>query len=339
MEKILKAFSYPPAIFNFALERFVSTSFNPLWRLPLFSPKSKTVPPITLTEANSSTSIDEFWSFNTVYNPGVRTALQSKMNINWRFRTHPLFRELTGLYGEHVGEVVLDYGCGPGNDVAGFTVHSKAKKIIGMDISAKSLHLAAHRTALHNPHRERVEFIQISDSCPSIPMLDNSVDFISSQGVLMHTSDPAAILKEFYRLLKPGGRACIMVYSQPSIWYNLFTAYEQMIVNNAFPGKNIDEAFTGNTDGRDCPMSRCFPTEQFSEMCRAAGFTCTFVGGYLTQAEIFSLRRFGRAALNDSRLDERHKQFLKSLTFDKRGLPLCKGLYAGVSGVYQMSKD
>jgi ubiquinone/menaquinone biosynthesis C-methylase UbiE len=207
-----------------------------------------------------------------------------------------------------------------------------------MDISAKALHIAAHRAALHNPEPGRVEFVQISDSSPTLPLTDNSVDFVSSQGVLMHTSDPAAILREFYRVLKPGGRACIMVYSQPSIWYNLFTAYEQMIVNDAFPGMNLDEAFTGNTDGRDCPMSRCFPIEQFSEMCKSAGFSCDFVGAYLTQAEMFSVRRFCRRALNDSRLDEGHKEFLRSLTFDKRGLPLYEGRYAGVSGVYQLNK-
>ena len=338
MEKILKAFSYPSAIFNFAFEKFVSTSSNPVWRIPSLSQNSRPIPPIKLAGSDSSTSIDEFWSSNTVYNPAVRTALQSKMNIEWRFRTHPLFRELTGLYGNHTGEVVLDYGCGPGNDVAGFTAHSSAQKIIGMDISAKALHIAAHRAALHNPEPGRVEFVQISDSSPTIPLTDNSVDFVSSQGVLMHTSDPAAILREFYRVLKPGGRACIMVYSQPSIWYNLFTAYEQMIVNDAFPGMNLDEAFTGNTDGRDCPMSRCFPIEQFSEMCKSAGFSCDFVGAYLTQAEMFSVRRFCRRALNDSRLDEGHKEFLRSLTFDKRGLPLYEGRYAGVSGVYQLNK-
>jgi ubiquinone/menaquinone biosynthesis C-methylase UbiE len=338
MEKILKAVSYPPSIVNFALEKVISTSSNPLWRLASGQRQAQVMPKVTLQEGASSTVIDEFWANNTVYNPAVRSALQSRMNIEWRFRTHPLFRELTGLYGEHDGEVVLDYGCGPGNDVSGFVVHSKASKIIGMDISPKALAVAAQRVALHNPVKGRVELVQISDATPVIPLPDQSVDFVSSQGVLMHTSDPAAILREFHRVLKPRSRACVMVYSRPSIWFDLYTAYEQIIINNAFPGLDLEQAFTGNTDGRDCPMSRCFPTEQFVQMCRAAGFECDYVGGYLTQAEMFSLRRYRQQALDDPRLGDSHKQFLRELTFDRRGLPMYEGRYAGVSGVYQVTR-
>ena len=47
------------------------------------------------------------------------------------FDDYPLFREFAHPWGDHDGEVVLDYGCGPGNDVTGFLLHTKAKRVIG----------------------------------------------------------------------------------------------------------------------------------------------------------------------------------------------------------------
>ncbi|RIK31451.1 MAG: hypothetical protein DCC56_04495 [Anaerolineae bacterium] len=337
MEKIKKALAYPPSVLNYALEKFVFGFANPFWSLVARQRGMGMKPEIKTINSNPATVIDEFWSANTVYAPPMRSALQSRMNIEWRFRIHPMFKELTGLYGDHSNEVILDYGCGPGNDIVGFAIRSHASKIIGMDISTQSLSLAAHRLALHNVDLGRVELTQIRDSSPVIPLPDSSVDFISCQGILMHTSEPAKILAEFSRVLKPDAKACIMVYSQPSIWFNLYTAYEQMIVKDAFPGKSLEQAFTGNTDGLDCPMSRCFPIEDFSSMCRSVGFECTYAGGYLTETEMIALRRYRKQALGDPRFAKQHKDFLGVLEFDKRSLPMYKGLYAGVSGVYHLT--
>jgi hypothetical protein len=33
----------------------------------------------------------------------------------------------------------LDYGCGPGNDVVGFLLHTNAKQVIGMDVFAEGV--------------------------------------------------------------------------------------------------------------------------------------------------------------------------------------------------------
>jgi ubiquinone/menaquinone biosynthesis C-methylase UbiE len=339
MEKIKKAMAYPPSLLNYLQESIVVPVTNPFWSLLTQIHGVGTIPDIKRASSNPSTAIDEFWSRNTVYAPSMKSAFQSRMNLEWRFRAHPMFKELTGLYGDHQNEVILDYGCGPGNDLVGFAIHSRAKKIIGMDISYKSLSLAAHRLALHKVDSDRVELIQIHDADPRINWPDESVDFISCQGVLMHTTHPERILAEFFRLLKPGAKVCVMVYSQPSIWFDLYTAYEQMIVRNAFPGLTIEQAFSKNTDGLDCPMARCYPIEEFIRLCRNAGFACEFAGGYLTETEMISLARYRKSALEDQRLPENHKQYLRMLSQDERGLPKYQGHYAGVSGVYHLLKS
>ncbi len=82
------------------------------------------------------------------------------------------------LYGTHKNETVLDYGCGPGNDLVGFLLYSKAKKVIGIDISRKALELAASRLRLHRIDPERVQLIETKDSRPVIPLVAESIEYV-----------------------------------------------------------------------------------------------------------------------------------------------------------------
>ena len=61
------------------------------------------------------------------------------------------------------------------------------------------------------------------------------------QGVLHHTSDPEAILARARARAAPGrARRTIMVYNRDSVWFHLYTAYERMIVEGAFPGLDVE---------------------------------------------------------------------------------------------------
>jgi ubiquinone/menaquinone biosynthesis C-methylase UbiE len=297
----------------------------------LFSPKLK-IPVRAVSPA--STIVDSYWGDHTVNSKPFKTSRASLKYLEWRFQEYPLFRELMDLWGDHSGQVVLDYGCGPGNDLTGFLVFSQAKKVIGIDVSEKALTLAGERLSLHNIDPQRVELIKISDAEPKIPLEDQSVDYIYCEGVLHHTSYPEKILGEFRRILKPNGAAYIMVYNYNSIWVHLYTAYQKMIVQNAFPDLTLLEAFARNTDGVECPISRCYKAEEFIGICEEAGFRTEFRGGYLSKVEINLLKNLGAQALEDSRLVEEHKSFLKALTYDQNGYPLFQGQYAGIGGVY-----
>lgn len=289
-------------------------------------------------ECETKTEVDSYWSEHTVNSVPFRTARESEDYLAWRASVYPKFKELMNLYGEHDAEVLLDYGCGPGNDVTGFAIYTKAKKVIGIDVSPKALALANHRLALHEVSPERIELIQSSDSLSSVPLEDESVDYIHCAGVLHHTSSPQTLLKEFHRVLRPGARACIMVYNRDSLWLHLYTAYVRMIVQNDFQGLSLMEAFTRNTDGENCPIARCYAPAEFTAICREAGFDCDYAGGYLSDTELSSYKKHAKAALKDSRLAEEHKEFIASLIFDEEGLPRHKGYYAGIGGVYWLKK-
>ncbi len=284
------------------------------------------------------TATDDYWSKHTVRSSTFNSASDSLEYLKWRFNEYPLYQELMGLYGEHDNQVILDYGCGPGDDVIGFLVHTNAKKVMGIDISEKALALAKLTISLHNINSSRVELLQVSDSIPKIPIMDCSVDYIYSQGVLHHTSDPFSILQELFRILKPNSKACIMVYNFNSLWFHLYTAYYKVIIKNAFPGLTIYEAFSKNTDGEACPISRCYTDDEFSIMCRNAGFECEYMGGYLSRTELHMWQHFGHKAINDERLAITHRDFLRNIVFDSNGYPLYQGKYAGIGGVYQLYK-
>jgi ubiquinone/menaquinone biosynthesis C-methylase UbiE len=285
-----------------------------------------------------TTAVDQYWTAHTVRADRFRSKRASERNLEWRFDQYPLFREFSGLWGMHDGEVILDYGCGPGNDLTGFALYTGARRIVGFDVSPQALDLARARLALHGIDADRVQLIQGSDATTDIPLEDDSVDSVQSQGVLHHASDPEAILRELYRVLRPGGGCTIMVYNRDSVWFHLYTAYEKMLVQDAFPGCDVHEAFRRNTDGPECPISRSYLPSEFADLCEDAGFAVGYVGGYLSTNELRAVDQSWASAIADVRLDTEHRDFLRALTFDFASRPMYRGFHAGIGGTYRLHK-
>jgi SAM-dependent methyltransferase len=296
-------------------------------------------PEVQTDTAGRHTEVEDYWEGHTVNSTPFATRRASARYLDWRFQEYPLFREFSGLWGEHDGEVVLDYGCGPGNDVVGFLLHTNAKQVIGMDVSRKALELARRRIALHKIRPERARLIQLNDAEPEIPLPDDAIDYLQCQGVLQHVSDPGRVLRELHRVLKPGREARVMVYNRDSAWLHLYTAYVVMLLEGQHSGMSVEDVFQLTTDGPDCPIARCWRAEDFSRLCAEAGFHAEFLGGYLSQHELELLSRYREQAIADPRLGAEHREFLGALEFDERGMPMHRGLYAGVGGAYVLRKS
>src|SRR5690606_26201538 len=95
----------------------------------------------------------------------LKSADASLRHFVWRNRCYPGYLDLMPV-GKANGLSVLDYGCGPGNDLVGFGVFSKPKQLIGIDVSAAALDLARRRLALHDIE---VTLHLVSDTSVSIP--------------------------------------------------------------------------------------------------------------------------------------------------------------------------
>ena len=119
-----------------------------------------------------------------------------------RYEQYPWLPE-AAEFSQHAGEDVLEIGCGSGCDLLQFA--KNGANAIGIDISNVHLIAAKSRVGL-------LANVQYGDAL-RLPFKNGSFDYVYSHGVLHHISAPELAVGEMLRVLRPGGRFNIHVYS------------------------------------------------------------------------------------------------------------------------------
>jgi ubiquinone/menaquinone biosynthesis C-methylase UbiE/uncharacterized protein YbaR (Trm112 family) len=142
--------------------------------------------------------------------------LLDELEQMFRHRRHTAVTEMP--IRQLSGKIVLEIGCGAGAHSALFARHGA--EVASLDLTPDRVLATARKldwidTPGHFALQGDAEFLPFRDCC---------FDLVYSNGALHHTPDTAKAIREVFRVLRPGGRAVIMLYARHSFnyWINLF---------------------------------------------------------------------------------------------------------------------
>ena len=131
-----------------------------------------------------------------------------------RHRYHeyaPWMPEVMG-FNDFKGARLLEVGCGMGTDLLQFA--RGGAKVTGIDLTPRSIEISRRHLEVYG---QRGDFV-ISDG-ERLPFKNETFDVVYSNGVLHHTPDTAAAVRELHRVLRRGGQARVMLYHRDSAAY------------------------------------------------------------------------------------------------------------------------
>ncbi len=130
----------------------------------------------------------------------------------YRFEKLHYLPKLVDFSG-YANKTVLDLGCGVGNDLSRFA--KGGSKVVGVDLADHSIELAQE-----NFRQRGLSGAFLIMDGERLGFSDGSFDVVYCHTVLHFTPDPAAMVREIHRVLKPGGFAILMTVNRRS-WLNL----------------------------------------------------------------------------------------------------------------------
>jgi 2-polyprenyl-3-methyl-5-hydroxy-6-metoxy-1,4-benzoquinol methylase len=130
-------------------------------------------------------------------------------------------RELIAFIDPKPSDVLLDAGCGTGTNI--LRLHSKVKKLIGIDYSPASIERCTKRLQIEGIHNASLHTGSVTD----LFLKDEKVDRIICLSVLQYLdqTEVRRTLKAFAAMLTPGGVAVFHVKNRSSLyWVTLLAA-------------------------------------------------------------------------------------------------------------------
>jgi ubiquinone/menaquinone biosynthesis C-methylase UbiE len=149
-------------------------------------------------------------------------------------------------------EVGLGYGTLSGR------LAERGAVLHGLDIAAGPVEMVRHRLRLlGRPADERI----VQGSALAMPFADASFDRVYSIGCLHHTGDLPRAVAEVRRVLRPGGRAVVMLYNRHS-----FRLLMQHLRRR--PTEQLRGAYDSNAAGEAAPHTDYVTRRQVHELFR-----------------------------------------------------------------------
>jgi ubiquinone/menaquinone biosynthesis C-methylase UbiE len=172
--------------------------------------------------STSKRLVHDFWErapCGEAYAQGEELRERLEAQARERYKLEPYIREFARFW-EGAGREVLEIGVGLGADHLEWA-RAHPRRLAGVDLTERAARMTRDRIELHGFR----PMLQVGDA-ENLPFADESFDIVYAWGVLHHSPDTQRAIDEVRRVLRPGGRACVMIYHRHAIvGYMLWLRY------------------------------------------------------------------------------------------------------------------
>lgn len=152
-------------------------------------------------------------------------------------------------FERHRGHKVLEIGGGIGTDHAQFAQHGA--ETTDVDLSYGHMALAKENFRLRG-----LNGTFIHHDAETLPFPDDTFDVVYSNGVIHHTPNTYRVVREIARVLKPGGKAIVMVYAENSLHYWRNLVYAIGVKEDALLHQSMGEIMSRSVERSDNAAAR-----------------------------------------------------------------------------------
>lgn len=217
--------------------------------------------------------VRRFWDANPLFagESSFEVGSRDFFEEHRRFTLHEFSGRIAPVFTKDVrpGREVLDVGCGIGFWVQEFC--RLGARTTACDLTERALSVTLRRSAIYGLHADLGQA-----NAEQLPFADESFDHVNCQGVIHHTPDTAACIREFCRVLRPGGTACFSVYyrSLPlrsPILFRLVTVLVGPMIRMRGRGResmmssHSPDELVRKYDGEQNPLGKCYTRSEMEQ--------------------------------------------------------------------------
>lgn len=204
-------------------------------------------------------AVGDFWeqgSCGEIYAEGADERARFEAQARARYAMEPFIHPFA-RFSEGAGKDVLEIGVGMGADHVEWARHAP-RSLVGIDLTARAVGFTRRRLALYGLRSD----VRTADA-ENLPLPDASFDVVYSWGVLHHSPDTRRAVDEVRRVLRPGGRAAVMVYHRPALVGKVLWARYALMRGKL--GTTLDEIYASYLES---PGTKAYTREGARELFR-----------------------------------------------------------------------
>jgi ubiquinone/menaquinone biosynthesis C-methylase UbiE len=226
--------------------------------------------------------------------------------------------------------ILLDLGCFTGGRLVAWVEQYSIKTGLGIDINPVFKVAAEEFADLRGI--KNVEFF--TGRGESLPFDNDTIDFIVSTDVFEHVQDLEKVLSECHRVLKPGGKLCVVFpqFRQP-LEAHLGCVTKMPALHWLFSGEVITRAYAEIINARkdsDWYFPESYPLQSWERLPSLNGTSFQEFSRLISQMKWSSKSQLTRPILSDGRASKRlHFRLLRLILWPLAFLPFTREFFLG----------